>query len=201
MRPRRSIFAASVAVVCLFAASCSLRQPPVETESYKFDLPKPKAGVPGDRSIAVLPFTAAPTANGQMFLYRSGEMSYERDYYNRFLAPPAQLLTVELRRWLSRSRVGPVREPGAPMPSDLSVQPRLTELYADYRDVSHPRAVAAMVVSVVAREPSGNRPLFERTYRRDVPMNGVSPVAAVKGWSGAVAGIFGEFTRDLRAAR
>ena len=194
-----SLFALFAA--CLICASCSLRQPPVVTESYAFELPKARAGAAGARSISVLPFTASAEAAGQMFLYRSGEVSYEYDFYNRFLAPPAQMLTGELRRWLSRSRVGPVREPGAPLSSDLMLQPRLTELYADYRDVSRPRAVAVIVLSVVARETSGNRELFERTYRRAVPMNEVSPVAAVKGWNAAVAGIFTEITGDLRAAR
>jgi hypothetical protein len=201
MRQRAIFFHTLVAVVCLLPASCTLRQPPVVTESYAFDLPKAKAGPVGGRSIAVLPFNASSEAAGQMFLYRSGEMIYEHDFYNRFLAPPAQMLTGELRGWLLRTRVGPVREPGAPLSSDLMVQPRLTELYADYRDVSRPQAVVAMVFTVVARESSGNRELFERTYRRAVPMNAVSPAAAARGWSSAVERIFGEFTRDLREAR
>ncbi len=201
MKMRSILFSTLTAAVCLLPAACTLRQPPVVTESYAFDLPKAEAGPVGERSIAVLPFNASSEAAGQMFLYRSGEMIYEHDFYNRFLAPPAQMLTGELRRWLSRTRVGPVREPGAPLSSDLLVQPRLSELYADYRDVSRPRAVVAMVFTVVAREPSGNRELFERTYRRVVPMSDVSPAAAAKGWSSAVAGIFGEFTRDLRESR
>lgn len=197
----RPIMCCVLAAVLLTPASCTLRQPPVVTESYAFDLPKAKAGPVGGRSIAVLPFNASSEAAGQMFLYRSGKMVYEHDFYNRFLVPPAQMLTGDLRAWLSRSRVGPVREPGAPLSSDLVVQPRLTELYADYRDVSRPLAVVAIVFVAVAREPSGNRELFERTYRQAVPMGEVSPAAAVRGWSRAVAGIFGEFTRDLREAR
>jgi hypothetical protein len=197
----RSILFTGLMVVCLLPAACTLRQPPVVTESYAFDLPKAKAGPASERSISVLPFNASSEAAGQMFLYRSGEMIYEHDFYNRFLAPPAQMLTGELRDWLSRSRAGPVREPGTPLSTDLVVQPKLTELYADYRDVSRPRVVVAMVFTVVAREPSGNRELLERNYGRAVPISEVSPAAAARGWSSAVAEIFGEFTRDLREAR
>jgi len=191
-------FLLTVAVALLGA--CAIRQPAVVTENFSFKLPTPRAGPAGGRSIAVLPFAAAPTATGQMLLYRAGELRYEHDFYNRFLAPPAQLLTGELRSWLARSQAGPVREPGAPLSSDLIVQPRLTELHADYRDVGRPRAVVAMTMGLIARDPDGNREVFERTYRREVPMREVSPTAAVEAWSRGVAEIFTQFTRDLRRA-
>lgn len=189
------VLAGSVAL-----AGCSIRQPAVQTENFALKLPPPSPGSPGTRSISVLPFTAAPTASGQMFLYRVDDLRYEHDFYNRFLAPPAQMLTGELRSWLLRSRAGPVREPGAPLSSELIVQPRLVELYADYRDVARPRAVVAMTIVLIARDPAGNRQLFERTYRREVPMREVSPAAAVEAWSRGAAEIFTRFTRELRGA-
>jgi len=42
--------------------------------------------------------------------------------------------------------------------------------------------------------------LFERTYRRAIPMATISPAAAVDGWSEGTGQIFWEFTRDLRRA-
>jgi ABC-type uncharacterized transport system auxiliary subunit len=190
-------------LVVLLAASvitaCSLRQPAVLTEEYDFDLPTPKALKPNSRSVAVLPFTASPAAAGQMFLYRADRLRYESDYYNRFLAPPERLLTDALRRWLMKARVGEVREPGAPLDAELIIQPRLSEMYADYRDVARPRAVMSVIVVLICREPTGNRQIFERTYRHEVPMKNVSPTAAVKGWSEAAEGIFAEVTRDISA--
>lgn len=181
-------------------AGCSLRQPAVVTENFTFHLPSAARVAPGDQSISMLPITAAPTASGQMFLYRAGDSRYEHDFYNRFLAPPAQLLTGELRKYLLQSQVGPVREPGAPLSSDFMVQPRLDDLYVDYRDITRPRAVAAMTVVLIARQPSGNRQVFERTYRREIAMDEVSPAAAVRGWNKAVGQIFWQLTRDLRGA-
>jgi len=181
-------------------SACTLRQPAVQTDNFTFDLATPRAGRPGTSSISVLPFTAAPAASGQMFLYRADEIRFEHDFYNRFLAPPARLLTGALRTWLMRSQAGPVREPGAPLASDLIVQPHLTELYADYRDLGRPRAVVAMTMTLIARRPDGNRELFERSYRREIPLREVSPAAAVEGWSRGVSQIFAQFTRDLRAA-
>ncbi len=188
------------AALCLGAASCSLRQPAVVTQSYALELPSPPAGPAGKKSIAVLPFSAAPAASGQMFLYRADELRYESDFYNRHLVPPARMLTGELRQWLMKSKAGPVREPGAPLSSDLVVQPRLTELYADYRDVQHPRAVVAMDMVLIARDGSGSRQLFDRDYRRAVPMKEVSPAAAVEGWGRGAGQIFSEFAGDLRRA-
>jgi hypothetical protein len=53
----------------------------------------------------------------------------------------------------------------------------------------------------VTPDKHGNKELFERTYRRSIPMRAVSPAAAVEGLSEGVGQIFGEFTRDLRRAR
>lgn len=186
-----------VAVV-LLAASCSLRRPAVSPATYTFDIPVAARGPSGGSSISVLPFTAGSRGAGQMFLYRVDEARYERDFYNRFLSPPARMLTGALRRNLSQARAGQVREPGAPLGSDLVVQPRLTELYADYREVSRPRAAVTMVIVLIKRDPAGNREIFERTYRREIPMKAVSPAAAVEGWSEGIGQIFWEFTRDLR---
>ena len=190
----------ALAALCLGAASCSLRQPAPVTQSYALEVPTPPAGPAGAKSINVLPFSAAPAASDLMLLYRADELRYESDYYNRLLAPPARILTGEMRQWLSASRAGTVREPGAPLASDLVVQPRLTALYADYRDVGRPRAVIAMDIALIARDGSGARQLFNRSYRREVPMREVSPAAAVDGWSRGAAQIFATFACDLRQA-
>lgn len=182
----------------LALASCTLRQPAVTTTDFSFAIPSPSRGPQGSRSISVLPFTAGPRASGQMLLYRVGETRYEHDFYNRLLAPPAQILTGALRRYLSGARAGQVREPGAPLGSDLVVQPRLIELYADYRSEARPAATVAMVIVLIERRPEGNKELFERTYRRSIPMQSISPAAAVDAWGVGIGQIFWEFTRDLR---
>lgn len=188
------------AALCLPAASCSLRQPAVVTQDYALKLPAPSPGPAGTRGIAVMPFTAAPSASGQMLLYRTGDFRYESDFYNRFLASPPQVLTGELRRWLAGSKAGMVREPGSPLAADLIVQPRLNEIYADYRDIKNPRAVVAMDIVLIERANAGDRQLFNRTYRREVPMKGVSPADAVEGLGKGTGQIFSEFTGELRRA-
>ena len=196
----KKIFLGAGLAAALAVSACSLRQPAVTVETFSFDIPAASRGPVGCSAISVLPFTAGPRAAGQMLLYRADDLRYEHDFYNRFLAPPAQMLTGGLRRYLSQARAGQIREPGAPLESDLIVQPRVTELYADYRDVSRPQATVTMVIVMIKREPGGNRELFERTYRRSIPMKAVSPAAAVQGWSEGIGQIFWEFTRDLRRA-
>lgn len=195
---KQPVWRGLAAVFALVSISCSLRQPPVATTDFAFDLPEPARGPSGGRSIAVLPFTAGARASGQMLLYRADDLRYEHDFYNRFLAPPPRLLTGGLRRYLTQARVGQVRQPGAPLGADLLVQPRLTELYADYRDPKRPRATVAMVVTVMKQGPDGDRALFERTYRRSTPMTAVSPESAVAGWSEAIGQIFAEIAADMR---
>lgn len=191
-----------VCLICgtavLALAGCSLRRPAVTSEDYVLEIPAAARGPVGTRSISVLPFTAGPKASGQMLLYRVADTRFEHDFYNRFLAPPPQMLTGALRRHLSQARAGQVREPGTPLAADLVVQPHLTELYADYRNESRPRATVTVVVVLIERGADGRTELFERTYRRSIPMNSISPGAAVDGWSEGFAQIFREFTADLR---
>lgn len=190
------------AALVLAVTSCTLRQPAIVTQDYVLKLPvSPSAGPVGSRNITVLPFTAAPAASGQMLLYRTGNVRYESDFYNRLIAPPSQLLTGKLRQWLADSKVGVVREPGSLLPSDWVVQPRLNELHADYRDVARPKAVVTMDMTLTGRGGADSRQLFRRTYRREIPMKDVSPSAAVEGWGHGVAQIFAEFTRDLRGVK
>lgn len=196
----KRLCAMSALAAALVITSCSLRQPAVVTQDYALKVPAPAAGPAGDKSIAVLPVTAAPSVNGQMFSYRVDDLRYDRDYYNRLLAPPAQSLTDELRQWLMKAKAGPVREPGSPLASDWIVQPRLTEFHADYRDLQHPHAVVSMVIVLILRTDSGSRQVFERTYRGEVPMREISPAAAAEGWGLAAGRIFAAFTRDLRKA-
>ena len=194
----KKLFTVSLATAAL--CSCSLREPAIVTQDYALAVPAPAAGPARAKSISVLPVSADPGASGQMFSYRVDDLRYERDFYNRLLAPPPQLLTGELREWLAKSKAGAVREPGSPLGSDLVVQPRLTGFYADYRDPQRPRAVVEMVIVLVERDASGNRQVFERTYRGEVPMREVSPAAAAEGWGRAAAEVFADFTRDLRRA-
>ena len=190
---------AALACVALLS-SCALRQPAVVTEDYAPDLAWPAAGSPGAHSIAVVPFTQAPGAGGQMLLYRAEDLRYERDFYNRWFTSPSRILTDALRQWLAKADAGRVREPGSPLPADFVVQPRLDALYADYRDPSKPQAVVAMTMIVLAHDASGKREVLERSYRREVAMTAVAPEAAVRAWSAGFAGIFSAFTADLRQA-
>ncbi len=186
------------AVVCFAAASCSLRQPAVVIQDYALKLPAPSVGPAGSRAITVMPFTAPAQASGQMLLYRTGDLRYESDFYNRFLAPPPQALAGELRQWLAGAKVGVVRDPGSPLATDFIVQPRLSELYADYRDIKNPRAVVAMDIVLIGRDGSGDRQIFRRIYRREVPMKAVSPTDAVEGMGRGAGQIFAEFADDVR---
>jgi hypothetical protein len=57
-----------------------------------------------------------------------------------------------------------------------------------------------MTIVLVSRQPGGNQQVFERTYRREIPMNEVSPAAASRGWDKGIGQIFWQFARDLRGA-
>jgi ABC-type uncharacterized transport system auxiliary subunit len=188
------------AALALALSGCSLRQPAVEIRDFALHVSPAPAAAPGRMSVSVLPFTAAPEAPGRMLLYRVDNVRYEHDFYNRLLAPPSRLLTDGLRTWLSRSGAAVVREPGAPLDADFIVRGRLDRMYADYRDTRNPRAVLALTIVLIRRDPAGNRQVFQRTYRESAAMERISPEALVEAWSRGAARAFSRFTEDFRRA-
>jgi ABC-type uncharacterized transport system auxiliary subunit len=51
--------------------------------------------------LLISPFTASILHNETTFLLRRGPNEVERDYYNRFAAPPAELLREQIATWLT----------------------------------------------------------------------------------------------------
>lgn len=183
-------------------AGCSvLQRPPVTTDNFVFQIPAGRAsGQPvKGRVLSVLPVTIAPQFTGQPFVYRTGDLQYTGDFYNRFFSPPNQLLAESLRRSLTAARLGEtVVETGSPLASNTIIQAHVGELYADYRDPRAPVAVAAMRLLVLSRQGGVDTPLLDRNYRREVAMRRPVAAEAARGWSEAFTGIFAEFQRDLR---
>ncbi len=188
-----------LAVMPLLAA-CSLRRPAVVTDSFLLQLGEPRAGSPVmNRHLAVLPVSIAPQFNSQPFVYRTGEARYTADFYNRFFAPPNQLLTEALRRWLEFARVGEsVIEPASPLRANAMVQAHVAELYADYRNPQQPMAIVALRILLIDRAGEDDVLVFSKLYRRVVPMPRPVASEAILAWSRGVEGIFADFARDAR---
>lgn len=139
----------------------------------------------------------SPRFEGDRFIYRPETLRFEEDYYNRFFAPPGDLIAEELRRWLEEAGLfeavlaGPER-----LDPSFYVEGRVAELYGDFRE--SPRAILALELAFIHDEAARSRTLVRRGYRRAIPLEAGTPSALAEGWSRALEEIFREFESDLR---
>ena len=56
-----------------------------------------------DAVLAIRPLRVSPSYAGSEFVYRTGDVSLESDFYNEFFIPPGRLVSEEVRRWFEAS--------------------------------------------------------------------------------------------------
>ncbi|MCZ6697181.1 MAG: hypothetical protein O7A63_11650, partial [Acidobacteria bacterium] len=87
------------------AAGCSLKRNLPEQHRYALEARRPggsgPSSTPDDAVIHLRTLRASPHYEGQEFVYRKKDGTFETDFYNRFFVLPAQQITGEVRQWLS----------------------------------------------------------------------------------------------------
>jgi ABC-type uncharacterized transport system auxiliary subunit len=133
------------------------------------------------------------------FHYKIGAGTYRSDYYVRFVASPADLLTDRLETWLQESGLfRAVVEPGSSVEYDYILEGEIVALHGDY---SRPKAAHAVIkaefVLVDDREGAGEI-VFEEQYEHAEPLTSSEAHALAVAWGTALRKVFLELTRDLQ---
>jgi len=133
----------AIGCIGLLCAGCSFNQPYPAKDTFVLRGGEiGRSPVTLSETVQVQPVRIAPPYDGRNLVYRTGDVSFSRDYYNVFIAPPDELATAELIRMLSESglfaRVSSVASGGN---SDVNLECMVTDLYADERDPKNPVAI------------------------------------------------------------
>lgn len=162
MRNSRVLLSLASGCIGLWCSGCSLEQPYPAKDSFVLrggDIGR--APVTLNETVQVQPVRIAPPYDGRSLVYRTGDVSFTRDYYNVFIAPPDELATAELIRLLSESglfaRVSSVASGGN---SDVILECMVTDLYADERDPKNPAAICRAKFRRLSNAP-GNTLLID----------------------------------------
>jgi ABC-type uncharacterized transport system auxiliary subunit len=156
--------------------------------------PEPAALHP---ALLVAAVESDPPFDRRELQYRSTETQWKRDYYNRFMASPGEMVTEETRRWLREAGVfGSVVGAEAPIEPDYVLRGKLHEVYGDYRGGGR-TAVLDVEFSLVAPAGARGRLLMSRDYAVRVPLAGLSPKDLVAGLDSALVDILTSLTADL----
>lgn len=173
-------------------------------ERRYFVLDATNDGVPGSsNSTGILKISnlrVAPHYDGKGFVYRTADMSYETDYYNQFLVPPGAMLTDEVQQALTRSNIFQYT-----VNSESQLEPThrlegaVDALYGDFSDRTAPQAVLGMSFLLSREAADGPEVIFQRRYRRAVPVQRRTPEALVRGWNEGLEAILASLVADLKA--
>jgi len=205
MRTRVVIFV--LALLALAAASCvKLERQPVEKRLFALETvrPGPAAGIvqgaaASPEALLVRRLMVSPRAAGRELVYRTGESAWSADYYNLFFVMPADMLTLDLRDWLTSARLfANVVDPGSLLSSRYILEGNVTSLYGDLAG-KQPQAVAEMQF-LLLKNGDERQVVLSRGYRKAVPMSSSTPQELVRALRVATEQIYTDLEADLRAA-
>jgi cholesterol transport system auxiliary component len=187
-------------VVCWTGGGCApAKHPPAEKTAYLLavSLPQTAAATEAPYCFSVRTCGAAPAFATNSFVYRTGPVEYERDFYNRFLIPPADQITKTLSDWITAIQwAGCV--PGTAPKDFYTVVPVIEEFYGDFRDKNNASAVVKMQIALTFTDSTCKcvHTLLSRSYEAKVPLPSAKAADLVGAFSECIGQILSEFQRD-----
>ncbi len=155
----------------------------------------------GNGVLEVSDMRISPRYESQSFVYRTSEASYESDFYNQFLIPPAALITEEVRKALVQSRIFEhVINSSSQLQPTYRLEGMVNALYGDFRSNSPASAVIEIEFFLSKPSSAGTEIIMGKRYSKSVPVSGRSPEALVKGWDEALSAALGSLVADLQSA-
>lgn len=176
-----------LAATILFAAGtllggCSLDRPYPAKNTFVLragDVPRARATVP--KSVRVEQVRIAPPFDGRSLVYRTGDVAFNRDYYNVFIADPENLATGELIRLLSESKAFErVAGSGSMGNSDVSLECMVTDLYADERTPTAGVAICRARFRLLQDVPGSTYVVGDWTFEAKAPVAADSGAAVAE---------------------
>ncbi|HZA55858.1 MAG TPA: ABC-type transport auxiliary lipoprotein family protein [Candidatus Udaeobacter sp.] len=191
-------------LLCLFFSGCVSLDRSYPDKHY-FVLEVNRDGQPSNQTangiLEVSDIRISPRYEGQSFVYRISDASYESDFYNQFLIAPAALVTEEVRKGLTQSRIFEyVINSSSQLQPTHRLDGIVNALYGDFRNISASRAVLEIEFFLSKQLPTGTEIVMNKRYSKAVPLSGRSPDALVKGWDEALDGILTSLIADLKSA-
>jgi cholesterol transport system auxiliary component len=191
-----------LALLALCAACVGVEKSYPDKRYFVLELsanPSP-ANPTANETLEVSNIRVSPRYADRGFVYRTSESGYESDFYNQFLVAPGSLITEELRKGLTESRVFTfvIGASNQSQPSYV-LEGAVNALYGDFRNPNSPTAVMEMEFFLTSEIPAKPGILMQKRYAKSIPLSSRTPEALVKGWNQALEEILTSLTADLKA--
>ncbi|MGE4264300.1 MAG: ABC-type transport auxiliary lipoprotein family protein [Desulfovibrio sp.] len=213
MRAHAALLSTCLAL-CLtlpLAASCvKLERQPVEKRFYALETARPVTTLAAGAVTKTAPLTSAtllvrrlhvsPRVAGRELVYRTAPTAWTADYYNVFFVAPADMLTQDLREWLTGAGLcANVVDPGSLVPADFILEGNVTSLHGDFA-AKPPQALVEMQFLLLKATGDERQVLLTREYRKTAPLAANTPQEVVRAEREAVAAVYADLEADLRTA-
>lgn len=144
----------------------------------------------------------SPRYQDRSFVYRISDGGFETDFYNQFIAPPAGLISEEIRKNLIGAQLFKyvISASNSQAPSYV-LEGTVNGIYGDFRNLNAPAAVVDLEFFLTSDLPAKPGVLMQKRYVRSVPVSDRSPEALVKSWDLALEEILTALTADLRTVK
>jgi len=190
----------SILALALIATSCvKLGGKPVDKKFYRITPVRSGEPTPDQSDIVlkVRRLAVSDLYNTRELVYQMDGGRIESDFYNMYFVPPSNMLTTELRKWLTASgQFSNIIEPGSMVIPDLTLEGVINSLYGDY-SAGEPVAVVSMQFFLVDESTSENVIVFSRNYEQRVPLTEPDPQALVRAMTTGVQTIFTQLEQEL----
>lgn len=179
---------------------CRLSRPALTSQSFAFQPVTPRAAPHRGPWLQIRRVAVAATFDSQSFIYRTGDLSYERDPYAQFLVPPAELVQAALQESFAQDGAFQgVLAPGSDLTPDVLAEASVDDLYGDFRNRTAPAAVLAMsFIFFDASNGLAGQVLLQKNYERRIHLQARTAAALMAGWNEALKQITGQVETDWR---
>jgi len=199
------ILSVAAALLAAWGSGCvSLERSYPEKRYYALEVrtPETTGGAVRDEILQVSPLRISPRYQDRSFVYRISDTGFESDFYNQFIAPPAGLISEEIRKGLINTRLFKyvISASNSQAPSYV-LEGNVNGIYGDFTNLNAPAAVIDLEFFLTSELPAKPGILMQKRYVRSAPVSSRSPEALVKSWDQALEQILAALTADLSAVK
>ena len=185
-------------------SGCSLtRESPVK-QTFLLEPAMPAAVAKAQPiSVRVAAVNVAAPYRGRAFVYRTGELRYETDFYVEFLVAPAAMFAEQTTRALEAAHVfARVVGPSSGADADATLEGFVSSLYAQAKESGAPVAAELAVTYYLTNSSGGAAtPSWSKEYKRHVDLTTHTPAAYAAALNQALGDVLAELTRDLSSVQ
>lgn len=196
------IFILLVVLFVVFSGCVKLERPSLDRKYFTIDVKRGsdlEYSGNSDQNLIVRRLKVSPRYEDRDLVYRTGENSFEADYYNAFFISPASMLTQELRVWLGKAGLFPnVLGPDSMGSGDLLLEGVVNSIYGDYAGDSN-AAVIEMQFFLLDNSNPDLPIIYSRNFSKRIAVSSTGADDLVRALNKGVKEIFVELESDIAA--